>query len=134
MIDPEFISPSHAIQLTTGELIVGDKQHFIVKMDVRGIPLHREPSKLENKPLKKPQYLIGCSIGCVEDCILVADQNNDRIVLLNCDLDLIKELVLPEHGLQKPFRMCLDNSGVRLFVAEQATKKKLKIFTFSSNA
>ena len=133
-LDSLLITPAHAIRLSTGEFIVCDilgDQHRIVKLDVSGAGIREygRPVKLDIKPMKMPQYLIGTGTGY----ILVADQNNGRIVMLNYNLELITELGWPEHELDNPFRMCLDRSGGRLFVAER-TQKRLNIFHFDSNA
>ena len=133
-LDSLLITPAHAIRLFTGEFIVCDilgDQHRIVKLDVSeaGIREYGRPVKLDIKPIKMPQYLIGTGTGF----ILVADQNNGRIVMLNYNLELIKELGWPEHKLENPFRMCLDKKGGRLFVAEK-TQNRLNIFHFVSNA
>ena len=128
----QLISPSHAILLRTGEYIVCDimgHEHRLVKLNNSGNGIREfgRLSQLEKTPLKAPRYLIGCG----GNHIMIADQDNNRILLMNSNLELIRELVLSEHNLEKPFRMCLDRSSGRLFVAEQG-QHRLKIFEFPS--
>ena len=87
----------------------------------------RQSSKLEMSSLKTPEYLIRGG----EDYILVADKENNRILLLDIYLELVKELISPRLDLEKPLRMCLDRSSGRLFVAEEK-QNQLKIFSFPS--
>ena len=129
----QLISPSHAILLRTGEYIVCDvmgDEHRIVKLNSSGYVIREygRLSQLGKKPLKMPRYLIECGTNY----IMIADQDNSRILLMNSNLELIKELVLPKHDLNKPFQMSLDRPSGRLFVAEQG-QKILKIFNFLSS-
>ena len=126
------VSPSHAIRIRTGEFVICDvlcDQHRLIKMshNLNAIQEFRRPCKLEMSALKMPQYLIRSG----EDYILVADTDNNRILLMDIYLELVKELILPRHDLEKPFRMCLDRSSRRLFVAEEK-RNKVKIFSFPS--
>jgi hypothetical protein len=67
----------------------------------------------------------------VSGVILVADLNNDRIVMLSPTLSFIKTVV---SGLEKPLRMWFDEQTGRLFVADNKWEDKkwvsghLKVF------
>ena len=135
-LDKLHITPTHAVQLSTGEFVVSDKtdkQHRVVKLDTGGRTVVCEyggASKVGTEPLNMPVYLVRCR----NDFILVADQKNDRILLLSHSLELVKELISPKDGLSKPTRMCLDPVNRRLFVVEQSHQNKVIIFSFASNS
>lgn len=50
--------------------------------------------------------------------VLVADQNNDRIVLLSASLTFVRVLISPFCGLRRPWRLHLDETRGLLYVAE----------------
>jgi len=53
------------------------------------------------------------------DDIVVADQDNNRILSMNSSQSSIQELTLPvEGGIQCPWGLCLDESRGRLYVGE----------------
>ena len=153
--------PSHAIQIRTGEFVICDvlhRDHRIVKLSRKWdlVRDFRKPCNSEmSDALKMPQYLIGAG----NDYILVADQANNRILLMDIYLELVKELTLPRHekgethdktptlpdktptfpdetpisfrgDLKTPFRMCLDQSNRRLFFVAEENQNEVKIFSF----
>ena len=127
------ITPSHAVKLSTGEFVVSDvtgTEHRIVKLNSNGDVIcdYGRVTKVENGTLSlnMPTYLVRSK----NDFILVADQDNDRILLMSPNLELVRELILPKHGLQKPFRMCLDEEHERLFVHENS-QTEISIFSFT---
>ena len=78
------IAPSHAVQLRSGLYVVCDimgEQHRVVKLDKSGqvIKEYKVASKLEKKTWKSPRYLLKDE----QDNILVADQDNDRILWMS---------------------------------------------------
>ena len=143
------VSLSHSVRIKTGEYVICDvfgEDHRIVKLSRKWDlvwdfkkPCNSEMSDALN------MYLIGAG----KDYILVADQANNRILLLDIYLELVKELILPKHvkksnspkldkeqnwsiqDLVAPFRMCLDLKHGKLFVAEE-NQSKVKIFSFES--
>ena len=131
------------------------RDHRIVKLSRKWdlVRDFRKPCNSEmSDALKMPQYLIGAG----NDYILVADQANNRILLLDIYLELVKELTLPRHEkgethdktptlpdktptfpdetpiffLKTPFRMCLDQSNRRLFFVAEENQNEVKIFSF----
>ena len=130
-LGPQNITPSHAVQLSTNEYIIADitkDQNRIVKLDINGnvVCQYTDKSRLKTTPLNMPVYLLRCS----NDYILVADQNNGRILLLNPSLEMVRELIAPGGVLEKPFRMCLDETNERLYVVDQNQQNKVLIFSF----
>ena len=142
-LESQDITPSHAVKLSTGEFVVSDvttcTQHRIVKLNSNGEVMceYGRATKVENggtnrvgrgtQPLKMPAYLVRSR----NDFILVADQDNDRILLMSPNLELVKELISPKHGLKKPFRMCLHEEYERLFVVHGSSQKEILIFSFT---
>jgi hypothetical protein len=70
-----------------------------------------------------------CIAATKEGCILVADHNNDRIVVLNSLLKVCRELPLPvDGGVQRPLSVCLDESRGRLYVGENGGQFRVLVF------
>ena len=116
-------SPLHAVKLSRMGYAVCDSRyqhHRIIRLSTGGSPIraYGEPAKLEKKPLRRSHYLARCR----DDFILVADQDNDRILMISPDLEPVKELVRATIGLHKPFRMCLDEVKERLYVVGESQK------------
>ena len=124
------ISLSHAIQLYNGNYVICDtkmKSHRIVQLDDMGdTPMWQGPvSELDGKSMNTPRYLAKER----HNIVLIADQNNDRILLHN-PLTLAGEtLPLKGHQIQSPYRICLDAIEKRLYVVEER-QNKLLIFKF----
>ena len=51
--------------------------------------------------------------------ILVADQNNNRIIQLNASLEFIGEFIPGSAGLKQPLRMYLNENRRCMYIAEQ---------------
>ena len=67
------------------------------------------------KHLSKP-------IRCIVDVygnILVADQDNHRVLLLNHSLELLRVLITEQNGLKSPKRLHLDEESGRLYVGSE---------------
>ena len=68
-------------------------------------------------------------IVVVNNSILVADQDNDRILLLNTSLSDARQLSLPvDSRLNGPCCMYLDQSSGRLFVGELSEEERVLVF------
>ena len=122
------IAPSHAVQLRSGLYVVCDimsEQHRVVKLDKSGqvIKEYKVASKLEKKTLLRDE----------QDNILVADQDNDRILWMSSSLKVTKELAIPVGIPEKPNRMCLDQDYGKLYVAEEKQKRILVCMFKSSH-
>lgn len=53
-----------------------------------------------------------------EKCILVADDGNQRVVLLDRELAYVEDLLTSADGLQGPYRLHLDETNRLLYVAD----------------
>jgi len=63
------------------------------------------------------------------DDILVADQNNNRILSINRSTGCVQELALSvDGGIQQPFGLCLDESRGRLYVGERIGQYRVLVF------
>ena len=67
-------------------------------------------------------------VADVNGCCLVADYGAHRIVLLNDELQFVKELIPQSSGTKHPFRLCLDRNRKKLFVAEQHNTGRVVVF------
>ena len=79
--------------------------------------------KRENKSdsFNSPSHLACDKSGNV----LVADCNNNRVVLLNSRLEYIKEIIPSSEGLKSSFKICLDEFHRIFFVADSLNKRLL---------
>ena len=110
-------SPLHAVKLSRMGYVVCDSRyqhHRIILLKNGGTPViaYGEPAKLEKKPMRLPRYFVRYQ----NDFILVADQDNDRILMVSPDLEPVREFITASGDIRKPFRMCLDEKGKRLYV------------------
>ena len=124
------ITPSHAVKLSTGEFVVSDitgKQHRIIKLNSNGEIMCEYGGANRIGKGTKSLNMLAYLVRSKNDFILVADQNNDRILLMSPNLELVKELISPKYGLKKPFRMCLDEENERLFVNASSPSELLML-------
>lgn len=127
--------PRHAVKLTSGHFLVGhgetgDTVHRVVKVDASGKVVGSfcgSSEASENEMLKRPFCLAADPDG---QCVLVADAENRRVLMLSNALDLQKELLSGDrHELRYPARICLDQSSGLLFVADnKAGDKRILVF------
>jgi len=63
------------------------------------------------------------------DDILVADEDNNRILSINSSFDSIQELALSvDGGIHEPRGLCLDESRGRLYVGEYGGEYRVLVF------
>ena len=122
-LQEDMTNPWHAVPLTSGQ--------FVVSHGGSSDPLHRMCLVEVNGRLTKcfggqpgsaaaqtciPQHLVVDRDGS----ILVADVNNDRVILLTASLDYVRELVPRRDVIKRwrPVRLCLDAEHGVLYVAE----------------
>ena len=125
--NPRCGMPVHAVKLSTKHLVLCDSRsqhHRLLQLDKEweGQRAFGKPSKLDSE-LKLPHYLVRCP----GDNFLVADSGNNRILLMNPWLELVKELIPSSYGVKKPYRMCLEQSYSRMFLVEEQSKR-LRVF------
>ena len=123
----------HSVLLRPGQFIVcfgelfgtsGDMVHIINDKGCTQLS-YRGPRGSSNSQMNYPHHLAVDQQGSV----LVADSNNDRILLLSSSLTFVRELIGQNADfLRQPFRMCFDESRGLLFVGESAKISRIVVF------
>jgi len=121
--------PWHAVQLSTGDYLVSEWEWpgvvSVVGIDGRVVRRYCLSSSSDVAEMKYPTGLAVTK----NDDILVADENNNRILLVNSSLSSARELVLPvDDGIRCPQGLCLDESRGRLYVGEYGGSHRLLVF------
>lgn len=103
--------PLHAVQLSSGQFVVSDvrSDRSIILVDSAGLIVFSSPAKLFNHP--------GQLAVLKNNGILVADRDNNRIVLLNPTLNKSRVIPLPAV-MNGPWTVLFDESRGRLYVGE----------------
>lgn len=109
------------IRLSNGKLIVSQgedesAEHRVYLLDEKGEEILRSfggGKGSSSDQLNGPNYM---SVDVKSGSVLVADQNNRRVILLNNELKFKREIVEESDGLRYPVRLELVNG--RLFVAD----------------
>ena len=111
-------NPLHAVQLTSGQLLVShlvsQQRVCTISDDARVVLSFGGQQGAGAGQLNYPYHLSVDGQGF----ILVADTNNNRIVLLHSTLTRIKELVSANSKLNGPLRLFLNESLGLLYVGE----------------
>ena len=124
--------PWHAIKLTNGHFVVC---HGVVMCKVCTVDADGKLKKSFGGKsgstigqMNSPVYLSVDGNGFV----MVADQENSRVLLLDSDLKFQREILTKaKHGLRVLCRIHLDESNGRLFVADnQSDNERILIFDF----
>jgi len=121
--------PWHAIQMSTGDYVVSlwMPQGVVTVIGVDGQVVHRYgQSQTSNVgPMKYPSSLAVTR----NDDILVASENNKRILSINRSTSCVQELALSvDGGIQETRGLCLDESRGRLYVGEWNGQHRVLIF------
>jgi DNA-binding beta-propeller fold protein YncE len=111
-------SPWHVVQLSNDQFAVTHSNRICI-VNNQGIVVHSygNASVAGSAPgqMNTPKGLMRVS----NDCLLVADSNNNRMVLLTPTLDRTLYLTLPiDGGLQCPWGFFFDVTRGRLFIGE----------------
>jgi len=120
-------SPWHAVQLSTGDYVVSQDPGAVSVVGVDGQVVRRyDQSQASNVgPMSWPRSLAVTK----NDNILVADENNNRIISLDSSLSSAHELVLPvDNAMQQPFGLFLDELRKRLYVGEYDGECRVLVF------
>jgi len=121
--------PWHAVQLSTGDYVVSECESLgavsVVGIDGRVVRRYCPSPSSDVGEMKDPTGLAVTK----DDDILVADEDNSRILLVNSSLSSARELALPvDHGIQWPWGLCLDESRGRLCVGEWSGSHRVLVF------
>ena len=120
--------PWHAVQLSTGDYVVSQYTPGVVSVvGVDGQVLH---SYEQSQTSDIGQMKCPTSLAVTKnDDILVADEDNNRIVSINRSTGCVQELALPvDGGIQRPYGLCLDESRGRLYVGEHGGQHRVLVF------
>jgi DNA-binding beta-propeller fold protein YncE len=134
--DGQSLSPLHVIKLTSGQFVVSCRDvnsvvDDVVEIDVNGRVVVRYTNQLQSTTKHNfygPRHL---AVDKSNECILVTDCSNDRIVILSRSLNgCAREFdVTSLHGgLQYPSCVHFDESQRRLFVAEYDGQCRVSVF------
>jgi len=115
----DVVSPRHAIQLSSGEFIVChgnrlDRVHRVCLIDCNGhvVKSYGGRKGLGTQQVDVPAHLAVDRNGFV----FVADENNNRVLLLSPALTFVREVLSREHLKWSPLRLWLDYDRYRLYV------------------
>jgi len=123
-------SPWHAIQLSTGDYVVSQRTlpGVVSVVGVDGQVVRRYGGSRTSGArvlMKGPSSLAVTK----NDDILVADEGNNRILLMNSSLGSIQELALSvDGGIHEPKGLCLNESRSRLYVGEWGGEYRVLLF------
>jgi len=121
--------PHHAIQLSTGDYVVSQYTSpgvvSVVGVDGQVVRSYGQPQTSDERQMKYPTSLA----VTMNDDILVADQDNNRILSISSSLGSIQELAVPvDVGICWPRRLCLDETRGRLYVGEWGGAHRVLVF------
>jgi len=123
--------PRHAVQLSSGDYAVSEThgklpgEISIVRVDGRVVKKYARSLTSDVGQMKRPMRIALTK----NDDILVADEENNRILLIKRSESCIEELALPvDGGIQSPWALCLDESRDRLYVGELGGKFRVLVF------
>ena len=115
----------HSIQLTRDQFVFSHLRpvHGVSVMDTTGKVLR----SCRNDQSTETQFDCPCQLAVTKNgCVLVADSDNNRILILNSALTRARDLSLPvDGGLNRPVCLYLDESRGRLVVGEWRGKRVL---------
>jgi len=115
--------PWHAIQLSTGDYVVSQCTSpgvvSVVAADGQVVHNYGQSQTSDVGQMVYPSNLAVSK----EDDILVADEDNDRILSINISTGCVQELALSvDYEIKGPRGLCLDESRCRLYVGEFSGK------------
>ena len=128
-LEPSVVSPRHAVQLASGQLVVchgvrSGTTHRVCLLtaDGRRVLMSYDGSTVDGdrRSLNWPTHV------AVDHChgyVYVADYNNKRVVILNNDMVQVGEVNMTGREAtggepKSPLRLCLDVNNNRLYTAE----------------
>ena len=128
-LDESIKYPRHTVQLSSDRLLVshagGGPRHRVCLVNMSGsiIQCYGGARGSGDEQLKLPRHLAVDRHGNV----LVADTNNDRVVLLSPSLTLLGYITVPGHELSAPSALHLDLLTHRLYMGEQSTTGRVSV-------
>jgi DNA-binding beta-propeller fold protein YncE len=130
------LTPFHAIQLTSDQFVVScwnetNSVYDVVEVDTKGRVVVSYRNQLIITTQHKFKYPWHLSVDKNNEFILVADTQNNRIVILDRSLkSCARELNVPsvDGGLQRPRCLYFNVSQNRLFVGERSGQCRVLMF------
>lgn len=121
-------SPLHAIQLSNGQYAVSHGGSYysvsIVGVDGKVVQKYGNTQQFGAGSLSCVPNIAVCKNGCV----MAADSNNRRILVMNPTLSCAHEMPVSfsvQPGLQCPYSLCFEESRGRLYVGESSGARLL---------
>ena len=113
------MSPSHTIQLSSGEFVVchGRRDDPVHRVCLIGSDGHVIKSYGGRKGAGTQQMYVPSQLAVDRNgFVFVADVNNDRVLLLTPALTFVREVLSLEQLKWTPLRLCFDSDRSRLYV------------------
>jgi len=123
-LQPDIDSPSQVIQLSGGQFVISQSrtQHRVCLVDGKGAVI-RSFGGTRGSGLTKMNEPEGLAVDDHGN-ILVADQDNSRLLVLDPTLTSAREMsVSVDGGLEGPYSLWYDKSRGRLYVGEWDGKR-----------
>ena len=122
-------SPWQAVQLSTGDYVVSRfKSSGVVSIVGVDGQVRQSYGKSHTSDVGQMKYPSSLAVT-KNDVILVADQNNNRILSVNRSTGWVQTSALPvDGGIQAPRGLCLDESRGRLYVGEWGGQCRVLVF------
>ena len=128
----DVVSPWHAIRLSSGEFIVchgapNNRLHRVCLIGSDGsvVKLFGGPKGSGSQQMNVPVHMAVDR----NEFVFVADQNDDRVLLLSPQLTFVREVVSREQLKWQPARVHLDSDRGRLYVADNERKDRDRFTT-----
>jgi len=119
-LQPDIEWLRQVVELSNGQFVIGDAGtycHRVCLLDVKGAVV-RSYGGTPGPDLTKMNGPAGLAVDEDEN-ILVADMNNNRLLVLDRSLTSAREMsVSVDGGLKDPYSLCYDQSRGRLYIAE----------------
>jgi len=121
--------PWHAVQLSSDHYVVSEKTSpgvvSVVGVDGQVVCQYPPSQTADVGKISAPMSLAVAKNGD----ILVADSENDRLILIHSSLSYAEELILPIDGkIRGTSGFCLDDSRDRLYIGENSGKYGVLVF------
>jgi 6-phosphogluconolactonase (cycloisomerase 2 family) len=131
--DGKSLSPFDVIELTSGQFLVSCAVGVfdVVEVDVNGRVVVSYTNQLQSTNKQKFYYPRRLAVDKNNECILVADCDNNRIVILSRSLNRCARQfgVTSLHGgLEQPTCVHFDESQRRLFLGEYSGQCRVLVF------
>ena len=118
-LQPDTEWPRRVVELSNGQFVISDTGTHprVCLLDVKGAVVGSYGGT-PGSDLTKMNWPVGLAVDKPEN-ILVADENNNRLLVLDRSLTSAREMsVSVDGGLKGPRSLCYDKSRGRLFIGE----------------